>query len=111
MTRTYVRAPMPAACLGCKRPLRRKNDPKKPGTVRFSGRGMCGSCYNAGHAVTPRPAQPAACVRCERPMQPRGQERKSGYALHRVRGLCTGCHSAEVRLEKKLLAYVLGGTK
>lgn len=107
-----VRAPMPAACVRCERPLRGKRDPAKPGAVRFAGRGMCGSCFNAnrhGKTVTPRHAPPTECASCHLPMQTRDSARKPGFVVHRARGLCTRCHGAEVRREKKLLAYVLGG--
>jgi len=103
-TTERVRTSMPETCAACTRPLRRKTDPKEPGTVRFAGKGLCGSCTNAAkHGRTrgvtrPHRPMPEACAACSRRLRRPGTK-VPGTVVFAADGMCGTCYNAARRGE------------
>lgn len=104
-TTPRVRTPMPETCSACHRPLRRKTDPKVPGTVRFAGKGLCGSCTNAARNGRPggvRQAHhpmPETCAACSRQLRAPGSPKIPGTVRFAANGMCGSCYGAAKRGE------------
>ncbi|MBF6063035.1 WhiB family transcriptional regulator [Nocardia terpenica] len=84
---------VPLECLGCHRPMRRRGDASRPGTVLEDARGRCGTCYRKHRfrcGATVR-SEHTHCTRCSREFDSPGRHGGLVRIGRASTGTCRSC--------------------
>lgn len=78
--------------------VRRASDPKRDGTRRYGGRGLCSTCVSRERTgARPKTEVPPFCDRCDRPQRVRSAPPDGVTVPYHGNGLCQWCYDTTAR--------------